>query len=88
MKGILNEGPAMEPFRLMYMTTNGVSWTEYSIDSNFSVAYIGHISLYQARKIRRIARLTSRQENLAERLAIGKFVNAMFAEAEVVRPRR
>lgn len=70
MSGILNVGPAMEPFRLMYMTRDGVSGMKYPMDSTFG--YLGHRPPRQAEQSRRIARWTSPQENPAERLATGK----------------
>ena len=41
MSGILNDGPAMGPLRLMYMTRCGVSWVEISTDLNIP-GYLGH----------------------------------------------
>ena len=40
MSGILNGGPAMGPFRLMYMTRDGVSWMKYPMDSTFLVTLV------------------------------------------------
>lgn len=40
MSGILNGGPAMGPFRLMYMTRDDVSWMKYPMDSTLLVTLV------------------------------------------------
>ena len=40
MSGILNVGPAIRPFRLIYMTRDGVSWMKYPTGSAFLITLV------------------------------------------------
>lgn len=92
MNGILNGGPAIGPFRLMYMTRerrrqlNQGSKAMHTWTRDSSVNYLGHKPPRQAEKSRRLARWTSPQETPEERrLVTGECWKAMSAAAQAER---